>query len=154
MRGCTNWRWREITRYVASSLLLGLLSCGNSSGVDGRIRPSIGVVYGWLTGAAGEPLEQAVVEAFVIASRELCVEPREELLDPVGTAMTDEGGYYAAELEWAHVSEMTLCVAVRVTPAGAGDEAAEMFLAGELTFRHETLTPPVDSLRFDATVSG
>ena len=152
MRGRTKWTGPKLARYGIASLVLGLLGCGSSSDVVNGIHPSIGVVYGWLTRAQGGPLEQAQVEVFVTLEEVCGEELREPLGDFVGTAVTDSSGYYMKEINWAHIAEATHCIAVRVTPSGAGDEGARTFLAGELTLRHETLTPPVDSLRFDATV--
>lgn len=147
----TNWIGQKLPRYGIVILLLGLLGCGSSSGPAG-IAPSIGVVYGWLTRAQGEPLEQAQVEVFVSLEEVCGEEPREPLGDFVGTVVTDSLGYYIREIRWAHIPEATRCIALRVTPPGSGGETARTFLAGELTLRHQTLTPPIDSLRFDTTV--
>jgi hypothetical protein len=94
------------------------------------------------------------VEVFVTVEEVCGEELREPLGDFVGTAVTDRSGYYMKEINWAHIAQATRCIALRVTPSDAGgEEVAGTLMAGELTLRHETLTPPVDSLRFDATVS-
>ena len=152
MRGRTKWTGPKLARYGTASLVLGLFGCGDSSAVGNDLRPSIGVVYGWLTVADGEPLEQAEVEVFIVLGGEVCVERDDLRMSSVGTSVTDGAGHYTERITYVHIAELTRCIAVRVTPSGAGDEGARTFLAGELTLRHETLTPPVDSLRFDATV--
>ncbi|NIM49070.1 MAG: hypothetical protein GTO22_07395 [Gemmatimonadales bacterium] len=109
------------------------------------------MVYGRVATDDGSPVPDAFVKVHALlpatCDRFIGDAP------PNGTAFTDESGRYRVVAKSIHVSRMEHCLAVHVTAPG-GTGLTESTVRGALvTFIYESLTPPVDSVRVDVTLT-
>jgi hypothetical protein len=144
-----NWpEARTMSRTSACAFaLLALCACGQDPIVD--LLPSIAVVYGDVTTQGGVAVAGAFVTVHVRDPQQCDgpVDPNSDSND--GTATTDAGGHYRVRAKFLHYERIERCMAVRATsPAGSGLGEATV-TGANVTFIHESLTPPVDSVRVD-----
>ena len=128
--------------------VLWLPACGQNP--VGDLQPSIAIVYGSVATQEGLPIAGAFVRVYVRDPLR-CDGPVDDGWLGGGTT-TDATGRYRARATYLHYSRIERCLAVRATaPASSG--LGEATVTGALvTFIHEALTPPVDSVRVNVTL--
>lgn len=115
------------------------------------LQPSIAIAYGVVAEPDGTPVVDVVVRIHVRDQRECGGAVGLGTMQD-GTDKTDAAGSYRVVVKWLHVSRMERCLAVQaIPPAGSGLE--EVTVTGaRVTFVHEALTPPADSVKVDLTL--
>lgn len=137
-------------RQLARTFAIASLVTGCGSPAEVGLLPSVAVVYGTVTSESGRGASDVHVSAF-IRPLDDC-EPQPELGAPSGTSRTHTQGEYSVRLHGPHVSEMEVCILVRAIPPTGSSFEETVVIGGELLLRHQTLTPPIDSLRVDLTL--
>jgi hypothetical protein len=127
-------------------------ACARDSGDPGDLRPSVAIAYGTVSTPQGTPVPDAWINIQVRGPQE-CDAVVKWSGPPDGTAKTDGSGFYRVLITWIHVSRMERCLAVRAIPlAGSGLQEGQV-AGARVTFIHEALTPPIDSVRIDVTLA-
>lgn len=134
-------------RYSAGVAVLTFAACSSPVG-DVSLQPSVAIVYGTVQGF--EQAEVGTADVSVEAFLGACGSA-----DPFASHRTSTGstGDYRAVLGGPHVDSTRTCVRVTVTPPPEGEYVESVESGGVLMFRHEALTPPIDSLRVDVVLS-
>lgn len=110
------------------------------------LQPSVGVVYGAVLDQDGGGIPGVSIRVY-LSDPASCEGRTTGSAD--GVADTGADGRYATRVKYIHVDEEVLCaVAVAAPPWGSGVRGGTA--AGvELTVRHESRVPPMDSARVD-----
>lgn len=143
-------RPRRLLRLLTLSVAAGAVFMACDERTVG-LRPSIAVIYGSATDTSGAPVGDALVSIYAVPLDRCGASTKGAL---VATSRTNEGGLYRAVGHFIHVSRETMCLAVHASsPAGLG--LRDTTIVGDtVTFIHESLTPPVDSVRVDIVFPG
>lgn len=115
------------------------------------LQPSLAIAYGVVARPDRTPVVGALVHIHARDPRN-CHKALDARSLPDGTARTDSAGSYRAVVKWLHVSRMELCLAVRAIPRPGSDLRDLTVTGARVTFTHESLTPPIDSVKVDVTL--
>jgi len=71
-----------------------------------------------------------------------------------GSAYTNADGFYKITGKYIHIPEETVCVVMEAIPPEELDAFDTTYVWGDsVTFRHESLTPPIDSVKITIVLS-
>jgi hypothetical protein len=115
------------------------------------LQTSVAVAYGKITSPYGEIAEDAAVR-FNIINLDSCKTglPEKSNVWMARSDRSDNNGSYKIMGKYLHVSEETVCVVMEVYPPEELSGFDTTYVWGDsVTFRHESLTPPIDSVNID-----
>lgn len=125
-------------------LAVGALWVGLGCSTPTDLQPSVAIVHGTVNSELGQSIEGARVQVF-LSPLEICEFPDHET--PDGTALSGTDGRYSIRVQYLHVAEGVLCGFVVGTPPAGSELRGDTASAVEITVRHESRVPPMDSVQ-------
>ena len=140
---------------VSIIFLLLLISCDISSdeGYTAGINPSIAIVYGEVTSEANVPISEVNVFFNIFNAEDCNTKVPDSKLGNAGSELTDENGEFRIRGKYLHISRQTFCVEFKIKPPAESKFDSTIVRGHTVEFINESLTPPVDSVEINATLT-